>query len=263
MNQCGIQSKMSTSRHPQTDGTTQIMNRIINKYLRCYSAFHRCDWDSLLTSAELAYSSARVDSLSMSPFEADLGWPSKSILDSIVSHEEDSIQTVTDFRNKLEETFRSATFAQRLAQARQTAYNSSVRPSQKLSVRKVGPFCVTKVIIKKAVRVELPDNTSVHPVIHVEHTARAHRQPADISKPLETQSQPFIDEYVAYVVEVEKNLAHRRRGQRFQFLTQLRNSPLHEAERKPLRDYLGPDGTITDALHTYIKAVGILPVLEI
>lgn len=100
----------------------------------------------------------------MSPFEDHLGRSPTLPLDALVCQEEYSVQTATDFRNKLEETFRSATFAQRLEQARQAAYNgkcytppryevgdevslskklfidssSSVRPSQELSVLQSG-----------------------------------------------------------------------------------------------------------------------------
>lgn len=34
-----------------TDGATEIMNRMIGNYLRCYCAFHQTDWDRLLTTA--------------------------------------------------------------------------------------------------------------------------------------------------------------------------------------------------------------------
>lgn len=36
---CGILFKMSTSRHPRTDGSTEIMNCMIVNYLRCYCTF--------------------------------------------------------------------------------------------------------------------------------------------------------------------------------------------------------------------------------
>lgn len=33
---CDIRLKMSTSRHPQTVGATEIMNRMVSDFLRCY-----------------------------------------------------------------------------------------------------------------------------------------------------------------------------------------------------------------------------------
>lgn len=47
----GIQLEMSSSHHPQADGASEVMNRMIENSLRCYCAHHQRDWDTLLTSA--------------------------------------------------------------------------------------------------------------------------------------------------------------------------------------------------------------------
>lgn len=44
MNCCGVELKISTSRPPQTDGSTDIMNRMLSNYQIYYCAFHRSDW---------------------------------------------------------------------------------------------------------------------------------------------------------------------------------------------------------------------------
>ena len=54
----GIKLKMSTSRHPQTDGSSEVMNRMVENYLRCYCSYRQDDWADLLPSAEFAYNSA-------------------------------------------------------------------------------------------------------------------------------------------------------------------------------------------------------------
>jgi hypothetical protein len=36
MDLCGVKLKMSTSRSPQTDGYSEIMNLMLENYLRCY-----------------------------------------------------------------------------------------------------------------------------------------------------------------------------------------------------------------------------------
>lgn len=121
MRQCGIQTKMSTNCHHQTDGATEAMNRITGNYLRGYWVFHQQVWNNLLTTAEFAYNSANVDFMTMSSFEIYLGWSLKSTLETLHCMRPDSVQTVIDFKVKLEETSKTATFAQRLTQARQAA----------------------------------------------------------------------------------------------------------------------------------------------
>ena len=73
MELCGVQLKMSSSRHPQTDGASEIMNRMVENYLRCYCSYHQDDWDELLPAAEFAYNSAVTEDLGMSPLEMDIG----------------------------------------------------------------------------------------------------------------------------------------------------------------------------------------------
>lgn len=154
----------------------EIINRLIGNYLRCYCTFKQDNWDKLLYSAEFSNNSARVDAMDMTSFEADLGWQPKSPLDLLANYTQDHLQTVTDFKEHLEESFRVATVAHRLAQARQSAYNSNkytppscevgdevylskkrftdsssaARLSQKLSVRRVGLFKALQVINKKS-----------------------------------------------------------------------------------------------------------------
>lgn len=65
---------MSASRHPQTDGSSEITNRMMENYIRGFLYFAQNDWNRLLPSTEFAYESAVSDALGMSPFEFDLGW---------------------------------------------------------------------------------------------------------------------------------------------------------------------------------------------
>ncbi len=73
----GVKLKMSSSRHPQTDGFYEMMNRMVEKCLRCYCNYQQNDWDELLPGAEFAYNSALSEDLGMAPFKVDLGWNPK------------------------------------------------------------------------------------------------------------------------------------------------------------------------------------------
>ena len=68
---CDVKLKMSTSHHPQTDGSSEVMNQMVENYLRCYCSKDQDNWNSLLTSAEFAYNSAVSTDLGVSSFEVD------------------------------------------------------------------------------------------------------------------------------------------------------------------------------------------------
>lgn len=74
MKLCDVQVRLSSSHHPQTDGSSEIMNRMIENYLRCYCSFNHQDWDLLLPSAEFAFNKSRLEATGYTPFELDIGW---------------------------------------------------------------------------------------------------------------------------------------------------------------------------------------------
>ncbi len=65
---------MSTAFHPQTDGQTERMNRVLEDMLRHYyvNGYHD-DWDEYLATAEFAYNSAENVSVKHSPFMLNYG----------------------------------------------------------------------------------------------------------------------------------------------------------------------------------------------
>lgn len=50
LNMCGVHLKMSTSKHPQTDGSSEIMNRMVANFLRCYCNYPQTNWANPPTS---------------------------------------------------------------------------------------------------------------------------------------------------------------------------------------------------------------------
>lgn len=288
MDLCDIQTKMSTSHHPQTDGSSEITNRMIENYLRCFCDHNQQDWDRLLTSAEFAYNSSDIPHMNISPFELDIGWKPKSPLELLSSRSDYSTEGINDLRKLLLSSFEDAVFAHRLAQARQAAYNSkkyrppsyvvgdevwlsrkyftdsasSVQKSKKLGVKRYGPFRIIELIGKNAVRLDLPSNIQVHPVVHVEHTARVQHQPSNISQETPPRPAPIPQDDGTSLIEVDRILHHRKRGKGYQWLAAYTGAPLHEARWQPTSDFLDPDGTITKAFHDYITQNGLLPHLH-
>jgi transposase InsO family protein len=69
-----IKRRMSTAFHPQTDGQTEILNRILENYLRAYTSLEQMNWAKLLLSAEYAYNNSRSSSTKTTPFMALYGY---------------------------------------------------------------------------------------------------------------------------------------------------------------------------------------------
>ena len=63
-----IKRRLSTAFHPQTDGQTEILNRILENYLRAYTNLEQMNWARLLPSAEFAYNNSRNSSIKITPF---------------------------------------------------------------------------------------------------------------------------------------------------------------------------------------------------
>ena len=69
----GVQLRMSTAYHPQTDGQTEVMNRVLEDYLRSYTRSSQDQWDELLAMAEFAMNNSKNSSTNETPFYLNYG----------------------------------------------------------------------------------------------------------------------------------------------------------------------------------------------
>src|SRR6266550_3718977 len=74
MEHLGVELKMSTAFHPQTDGQTERINQVLETYLRHYTNFQQDDWADLLPLADHAYNTATAETTKVSPFFANYGY---------------------------------------------------------------------------------------------------------------------------------------------------------------------------------------------
>jgi transposase InsO family protein len=70
----GIQPRLSTAFHPQTDGQTERMNAVMEQYLRAHVNYLQDDWAEWLPLAEFAANNQASETTGSSPFFANKGF---------------------------------------------------------------------------------------------------------------------------------------------------------------------------------------------
>ena len=226
----GTRLDLSSAYHPQSDGQTEAVNRVLEQYLRCFVGDHPRRWLEYLPWAEWSYNTAEHSSTGMSPFEAVYGRtaPTLRVYDRSASSDRTEVDMALLDRD---ETLRRLRTHMRTAQVRQKqVYDRghrdqeydigdmvyvrvqpyrqvTLRPvrNQKLSHRFFGPFKVLERIGPVAYRLELPEGTRVHPVFHVS-LLRARISTDQIVGAVLPEPEDEIE-----VVEPVRVLARRRR----------------------------------------------------
>jgi hypothetical protein len=186
----GVRQRLSSAYHPQTDGQTERVNRVLEEMLRHYVGPEHNDWDRHLWSAEFAVNSAWQESVRATPFYLNYGRNPRPpcLLDLPEGAEVPrSKQAVQDMEGRIRDAKRHMLAAQQrskqwvdegrrdaqyavgdqvlLSTENMTHRGAGVR---KLKPRYMGPFTVTELIGKVNVRLALPkDWLRVHPVFHV------------------------------------------------------------------------------------------------
>ena len=69
----GIETRLSTTFHPQTDGQTEQMNQELEQYSRFFVDHRQKDWPEWLASAEFAVNNKAHMATKVSPFIANYG----------------------------------------------------------------------------------------------------------------------------------------------------------------------------------------------
>jgi hypothetical protein len=76
----GTQFHLSTDYHPQTDGQTEVVNKCLETYLRCFALERKNQWAQWLPLVEWLYNTLYHTTTCMTPFEAVYGQNPPSVL---------------------------------------------------------------------------------------------------------------------------------------------------------------------------------------
>ena len=228
---------LSTSKHPQTDGQTEVMNQTLETMLRAYIQADQRDWANWLDILQFAYNNATHSSHNQVPAKLLLGYKPRSPLDFLAASGLETSKGQPDLRRRMVElaSRRNAARDAIKRSADRQAYqfdkgrrapdlvvgdevlinphslewvNESGR-SRKLMQRKVGPFEITKVISPTAYRLRMPDTYKGHNVLNLQHLTKYHRSPDEFRLRLANprDALPSSEEY-----EVEKIVGERRKN---------------------------------------------------
>ncbi len=188
----GITQAMSSAFHPQTDGNTERVNRVLEDMLRHFIDPSQSNWEQLLPLVEFAINDSYHESIKAIPFVLNYGkrpnLPS-DLLFKTESIDQSTSVTADTITERIHNAIKQAKSCLQAAQQRQKAYadrnktdlqadvGSQVMLStkhikikmkgvSKLLPRWIGPFKIIKKISVVAFKLDLPACLKIHPVFH-------------------------------------------------------------------------------------------------
>jgi hypothetical protein len=225
----GVKQLLTTAYHPETDGQTERVNRVLQDCLRHYVAPTQDDWDTHLPYVEFAINTSKHASTHETPFFLNYGHHPRVPLDLHLPKADNS-PGVAKFARRMQDALALAKKCMEQAAQRQKAYADTKRSpvqiklhdqvllstkninlkspgTKKLLPKWIGPFTVVKDINGIAFKLALPVTMSkVHPVFHASLL-----KPYFPSGSTQPPTPPIIDAEGDVVFFVETILDHRLR----------------------------------------------------
>ena len=94
---------LSTSKHPQTDGQTEVMNQHLETMLRAYIQTDQKDWSQWLDVLQFAYNNAKHSSHNSRPAELLLGFKPRTPLDFLAESGRKAVEHHSETLNRVNE----------------------------------------------------------------------------------------------------------------------------------------------------------------
>ncbi|KAL0534326.1 hypothetical protein IC582_028616 [Cucumis melo] len=189
----GTKLNRSTAYHPQSDGQTEVVNRGVETYLRCYCGERPKEWTKWLHWAKYWYKTTYQRSLGATPFQAiygrlpplliyygDRDTPISALdeqlkerdiaLEALKEHlriaQEKMKRNADQKRREVEYMIGDMVFL-KIRPYRQESLRK--RRNEKLSPKFFAPYNIVEKIGPVTYKLELPPTASIHPVFHVSH----------------------------------------------------------------------------------------------
>ncbi|WVZ88332.1 LOW QUALITY PROTEIN: hypothetical protein U9M48_034866 [Paspalum notatum var. saurae] len=193
---------ISSSYHPQTDGQTERLNQCLETYLRCM--VHSCPtrWAHWISLAEFWYNSTFHSAHGFTPFEALYGHAPRHFGISIntacvvadlkvwLDEHQVMLDHIQQNLSRAQHRMKTQADKNRDDLSRWEAgcmsscnHISSIqrRSNQKLSYKFFGPYLILQKVGQVAYKLQLPESSQIHPVIHVSQLKKALPPAATVS----------------------------------------------------------------------------------
>lgn len=228
----GTKVDFTTAHHQEANGSTEIVNQVIEAYLRIYCSFQQDDWFHHITLAEFCYNNTVHATTGFTPFFACNGFhpifDPTMITSSTVPSAEDRARDITSTLEELKANMAVAQQRYTLAANKSRMAHDlkvgdlvflnrknikTIRPSRKLDTLFFGPFKIVECVNPVSYRLDLPHELRrIHPVFHV---SLLHPQGHDLFPSSRPPPPPveLIDDHEEYVVSaiLDSKFTNRRK----------------------------------------------------
>ncbi|CAN6474517.1 unnamed protein product [Victoria cruziana] len=186
-----MRGEILTAHHPQTDGQSEVVNRTLETYLRCYAGERPTTWAKHLSWAEWSYNTSLHSSIGRTPYEVLYGYAPPTIphyeegtaadveIDSTLRDRDELLRSLHEHiakaQNRMKQVYNKGrkdrefevgdmVWLKRLPLRQRSLLG---QPYSKLLPKFYGPFRVLQRVGSAAYRLALPASAQVHPVFHV------------------------------------------------------------------------------------------------
>jgi hypothetical protein len=180
----GIDQRMSTAYHPQSQGQVEGLNGWLETYLRMFISHRQDDWMDHLHKAQFAWNNHYHSSIGTTPFFASkVRHPTFTDIPARIQTRDERLRTRAEVDQLIDQMIDKSQEAQKKAYDRwknnpptlkpgdkvwlETTNLSTNRPSPKLDWKRIGPLTVKEKLSALTYRCTLPAGYKIHDVFHV------------------------------------------------------------------------------------------------